>query len=152
KVIWRYIPEPATAAEALGDGYIDWWEYPPVDFIPKIEENPALRTFSFDPNGIQGWLRPNHLHPPFNNKKARQALLHIMDQVTYRHLSIGRYYRPCYSVFACNGPYTTQAGAEPIVNHDLDRARQLVKESGYDGRPVVVIRITDYPFLGPAAL
>jgi peptide/nickel transport system substrate-binding protein len=78
----------------------------------------------------------------------------MVDQVTYLHLSIGqpKYYRPCYSVFACNGPYTTQAAAEPIVNHDPDRARQLVKESGYDGRSVVVIRITNYPFLDRAAL
>jgi len=113
-----------------------------------------LRIFSFDSNGMHGWLRPNHLHPPFNNKKARQALLHMMDQVTYLHLSVGqpKYYRPCSSVFACGGPYATQAGSEPIVNHDPARARQLVKESGYDGRPVVVVRVTDFPFLDRVAL
>ena len=78
----------------------------------------------------------------------------MMDQVTYLHMSVGqrKYYRPCYSVFACSGPYATQAGAEPIMNHDSTRARQLVKESGYDGRPVVVIRVTDFPFLDRAAL
>jgi peptide/nickel transport system substrate-binding protein len=131
RVIWRYLPDHEEAAAALTAGEVDWWEQPPLDFIPKIEQNPALRTFLFDPLGTQGWLRPNHLHPPFNNKKARQALLHMMDQVTYLHLAIGqpRYYRPCYSVFACGGPYATQAGAEPIMRHDLDRARQLVKES-----------------------
>jgi peptide/nickel transport system substrate-binding protein len=47
--------------------------------MPKIEQNPELQTFLFDPLGAQGWLRPNCLHPPFNNKKARQALLHMMD-------------------------------------------------------------------------
>ena len=149
KVIWRYIPDNADAAEALHAGQIDWWQQPPLDFIPKIEQNPALRTFLPDELGGQGWLRPNHLHPPFNNRKARAALLHMMDQVTYLHLAIGqaKYYRPCYSVFACGGPYATKAGSEPIVGHDLDRARQLVKESGYDGRPVVVIHVTDQAFL-----
>ena len=153
KVTWRYIPDDATAAEALAAGEVDWWEYPPVEFIPKIEQNPALRTTVFDPLGFQGWLRPNHLHPPFNNKKARQALLHMMDQVTYLHLAIGQaqYYRPCHSVYACSGPYATKAGAEPMMKHDLDRARQLVRESGYDGRPVVVIQQKDYPFLPRAA-
>jgi peptide/nickel transport system substrate-binding protein len=33
------------------------------------------------------------------------------------------------------------------VKHDLDRARQLVKDSGYDGRPVVVLHITDQAYL-----
>ncbi len=155
RVIWRTFPDPADAADALAAGEVDWWEWPPLDFIPKIEQNPALRTFVPDPLGAQGWLRPNHLHPPFNNKKARQALLSMMDQVTYLHLAIGqpKYYRPCYSIFACGGPYATQAGAEPIMKHDLDRARQLVRESGYDGRPVVVLQVTDsYPLLNRAGL
>ena len=109
-------PTPRTAAEALAAGEVDWWQEPPLDFIPKIEQNPALRTFLLDPLGAQGWLRPNFLHPPFNNKKARQALLHMMDQVTYLAWAIGqsKYYRPCYSIFPCGSPYTTQAGAEPI--------------------------------------
>jgi peptide/nickel transport system substrate-binding protein len=154
KVVWRYISDHHTAAEALVAGEVDWWEQPPLDFIPKIEQNPALKTFLPDPHGTQGWLRPNHLHPPFNNRKAREALLHMMDQVTYLALAIGQasYYRPCHSVFACSGPYATTAGAEPIVKHDADRARQLVKESGYDGRPVVVIHVTDNAFLNRAAL
>ena len=153
-VVWRYIPDPAEAAEALAAGNVDWWQEPPLDFIPKIEQNPALRTFLLDPLGAQGWLRPNFLHPPFNNKKARQALLHMMDQVTYLAWAIGqsKYYRPCYSIFPCGSPYTTQAGAEPIVKHDLDKARQLVKESGYDGQPVVVIHVTDRPVFNKAAI
>ena len=154
KVIWRYIPDPTTAADALAAGEVDWWQEPPLDFIPKIEQNSTLRTFLFEPLGTQGWLRPNHLHAPFNNKKARQALLHMMDQVTYLALAIGQatYYRPCYSVFACAGPYATKAGADPMMKHDLVTARQLVKESGYDGRPVVVIHVTDRLLMDRAAL
>ncbi len=71
RIIWRYIPDPWDAANALAEDEVDWWEDPPLDFIPKIEQNPDLRTFVIDPLGAQGWLRPNFLHPPFNNKKAR---------------------------------------------------------------------------------
>ncbi len=99
-------------------------------------------------------LRPNWLHPPFNNKKARQALLHMMDQVTYLAWAVGQpeYYRPCYSVFACGGPYATTIGAEPMIEHDLVRARQLVQESGYDGRPIVVLQATDLQIHNAAAI
>jgi peptide/nickel transport system substrate-binding protein len=48
--------------------------------------------------------------------------------------------------------YATTVGAEPIMQHDLARARQLVKESGYDGRPVVVLHITDIPYFNAAAI
>ena len=154
KVTWRYIPDPWDAAEDLAAGRVDWWEQPPLDFVPKIEQNPELQTFIIDPLGTQGWLQPNCLHPPFNNKKAREALLHMMDQVTYLAWAIGQsqYYRACSSVFACGSPYATTIGAEPIIEHDLARARQLVKESGYDGRPIVVLHINDIPFLNAAAI
>jgi len=99
-------------------------------------------------------LRPNHLHPPFNNKKARQALLHMMDQVTYLHWAIGqpKYYQPCHSIFACRSPYATHAGAEPMTKPNLDLARQLVKESGYDGRPIVILHVTDISHQNGAAV
>ena len=154
KVVWRYMPDAATAAAALGAGEIDWWELPPIDFIPKVEQNPALATFLPDTLGTQGWLRPNHLHPPFNNKKARQALVAMMNQETYLQAAIGvpKYYRTCASVFACGGFYSSTVGAEGLARQNLERARQLVKESGYDGRPVTVIHITDISFLNAAAL
>jgi peptide/nickel transport system substrate-binding protein len=154
KVIWRYVPDPWEAAENLTAGELDWWQEPPLEFIPKIKQNPDLQTFLFDQIGVQGWLRPNFLHPPFNNKKARQALLHMMDQVTYLAWAVGQsdYYRPCYSVFACGGPYETRIGAAPIVEHDLTKARQLVKEAGYDGQPIVVLHVTDRPVFNAAAI
>ena len=134
-------------------GEVDWWQNPPLDFFSKIEQNPDLQKFLFDPLGVQAWLRPNFLHPPFNNKKARQALLHMMDQVTYLAwaASDSQYYRTCYSVFACGGPYETRIGTAPIVEHDLTKARQLVQESGCDGYPVVVIQVTDWPLFNAAA-
>lgn len=106
KVIWRYIPDPFDAAELLTMGEVDWWQEPPLDFIPKLKANRDIETFLFDPLGGQGWLRPNCLHPPFNNKKARQALVHMMDQITYLHWAIGQsdFYRACHSVFACGSP------------------------------------------------
>ena len=154
KVIWRYIADPWDAAEDLTAGEVDWWQEPPLDFIPKIEQNPDLQTFLIDPLGQQGFLRPNFLHPPFHNKKAREALLHTMDQETYLYLTVSqsKYYRACNSVYACGGPYATTVGAEPIMEHNLIRASQLLKESGYDGTPIVVIQITDRPFLNAAAV
>jgi peptide/nickel transport system substrate-binding protein len=152
RVVWRYIPDAATAGAALEAGEIDWWENPPLDFVPKIEANPALTTFITDPRGTQGWIRPNHLHPPFNNKKARQALLHMVDQAQYLQAAIGqpKFYRTCPALFACGGPLETAAGAP--AKPDLARARQLVKESGYDGKPVVVLDPSDIALTHGAAL
>jgi peptide/nickel transport system substrate-binding protein len=153
RVEWRYIPDAATAGAALEAGEVDYWENVPLDFAPRLEKNANVTVFVTDPRGSQGILRPNHLHPPFNNKKARQALLLAVDQRAYLQAVIGheKYYKVCPGLFMCGGmPYESKVGAP--ARADLDRARQLFKESGYDGRPVVVLDPTDSPYAHAPAL
>jgi peptide/nickel transport system substrate-binding protein len=151
RVEWRYIPDAATANAALEAGEVEYWENVPLDFAPRLEKNPDLRIYITDPRGSQGILRPNHLQPPFNNKTARQALLYAVDQQKYMQAVIGnpKYYKACPSLFMCGGlPYETAVGAP---KPDLERAKRLLKEGGYDGRPIVVMDPTDTPYAhGPA--
>jgi peptide/nickel transport system substrate-binding protein len=152
RVEWRYIPDPATAGAALEAGEVDYWENVPLDFAPRLEQNANVTILVTDPRGSQGILRPNSLHPPFDNKKARQALLHMVDQNEYLQAVIGqaKYYKVCPSIFMCGGmPYESTAGT---VKPNVDRARQLLKESGYDGRPIVVMDPTDSPYAHAPAL
>ncbi len=97
RVEWRYIPDAATASAALEAGEVDYWENVPLDFAPRLEKNANVAVFVTDPRGSQGILRPNHLQPPFNNKKARQALLWMVDQAYYLQAVIGnpKYYKVC---------------------------------------------------------
>jgi peptide/nickel transport system substrate-binding protein len=152
RVVWRYIPDAATVSAALEAGEVDYWENPPLDFVARLEKNPSLGVFVIDPRGTQGLLRPNHLQPPFDNKKARQALLHLVDQPMYLQAAVGqpKYYRSCGAYFMCGSPYESAAGAP--ARPDLDRARQLMKEAGYDGRPVVILGSSDLPSLHGASL
>ena len=36
--------DPFEAAELLSAGEVDWWQEPPLDFIPKIKQNPNIET------------------------------------------------------------------------------------------------------------
>jgi peptide/nickel transport system substrate-binding protein len=152
RVIWRHLPDPGTVVAALEAGEIDYWEAPGLDFTPRLEKNPNLAVIVTDPRGNTGWLRPNHLHPPFNNKKARQALLYMIDQDMVLQGGIGqaKYFQSCPAYFLCGDglPYQSAAGAPGKV--DFERAKQLLKEGGYDGKPVVLMDPTDYPTIhGP---
>jgi peptide/nickel transport system substrate-binding protein len=73
RVIWRYVPDHWDAANYLDAGEVDWWQEPPIEFIPKIERNPDLRTFLFDQRGVQGWLRPNSTRPSTTGRRARHS-------------------------------------------------------------------------------
>lgn len=152
RLVWRYIPDPATAAAALEAGEVDAWEQPPLDYVPRIEKNPNINVVNYDPVGNQGWIRPNHLQPPFNNKKARQALVHMVDQERYLRAAVGqpRYYRQSGAYFVSKSEYGSNVGAP--AKPDFERARQLMVEAGYDGKPIVVLDPTNIAMLHAVAL
>jgi peptide/nickel transport system substrate-binding protein len=119
----------------------------PLDFVARLEPNPSLAVAVVDPLGSQGQIRPNHLHPPLHHKKARQALLSIVKQETYLRAGVGdpKFWRPCGAFFMCGSPWETDVASDPVMHQDLQKAKQLMQEAGYDGRPVVLLNNTDNP-------
>ena len=112
-----------------------------------------------DKTGTQAIIRPNHLFPPFNNAKARQALLYLVgDQKDTFAVMVGRpdLEIPCWAVFVCNTPLATTAGvgdwAKGNRKANLEKAKQLLKESGYDGRPIVMLDPTDQALIHKGVL
>ena len=74
------IPDASTAAAALQAGEVDMWEQPALDLLPVLERNRNIKLQKLTEMSNVALLRPNSLHPPFNNPKARQALAYIIDQ------------------------------------------------------------------------
>jgi peptide/nickel transport system substrate-binding protein len=154
RVEWPYIPDQNTATQALLKGEADVYEIPPVDLLPQLKKDPNIVVKVFNKPGVHGMIRFNSLHPPFNNVKARQALLHAIDQKQFLAAMIGNpeYERECYAVFQCGSPNETKVGSEPYQKPDLEKAKQLLKESGYDGRPVVIMDPTDQQIIHNIAI
>jgi len=154
RVEWHYIPDAATAMNALMAGEIDYFELPPHDLLPIMEAAPGVLVENLDPLGQQGWLRMNHLHPPFDDVRIRQAVLWLVDQSLYMNAAVGdsRYWQTCPAIFACGTPLESDVAAEALMSQDLDKARALIAEAGYDGTPVVILQATDIPINNGAAL
>ena len=59
----------------------------------------------------------NHLHPPFDKKEARQALLWGIKQTDYLAAMAGdaKRYQACAAVFGCGEPASRALGAEPLA-------------------------------------
>jgi ABC-type transport system substrate-binding protein len=100
-------------------------------------------------------MRPNHLFPPFNDPRARQALLAMVNQPDYMELASGgdpANTRTCFSFLGCGLPTSSEAGMENFHKQDFERARRLLTEAGYDGRKIVLMQPTDLPLMRDAAL
>ena len=52
----------------------------PPDLVPLLSQNKDITVATVDPLGNIGVMRFNHLQPPFNNQKLRQAVLYLVDQ------------------------------------------------------------------------
>ena len=155
RVEWLYIPDQNTALAALNSGEIDYFEAPPLDFIANLQRNRNVRIVDIDALGTAGLIRPNHLYPPFNDARARQALAHLVRQEDFMRVVVGNpqlYMKFCGSFFMCGSGNGTEVGSEAFREPNVERARQLLREAGYNGEPIVVLQPTDRPQYNSATM
>lgn len=155
RVEWIAMPDPATAAAALQSGEIDFIEQPSPDIVPTLERNRNIRTMALNPVGFMVWLRINHTQPPFNNPAARQALLHLVNQQEVLQavgIRASEQVPYCPAFFFCGTPLESSAGAQGLREANVERARALLREAGYNGQRIVFMNAADSPINNAATL
>ncbi len=148
RVEWLVIPEASTAAAALANGEVDWWENPTLDLARMVATNPDLTVVDTDPLGSMGLLRFNQLLPPFDDVKMRRAVLAAVDQSEFMTALAGdpKDWKRCASFFTCGTPMANEVGSAALTGkRDIDAAKRLIAEAGYKGEPIVVLDGVDLP-------
>ncbi|MGY8668970.1 ABC transporter substrate-binding protein [Bradyrhizobium sp. UFLA05-109] len=148
RIIWDNIVDQQTGFAALQAGEIDFLQTPPVDFFSAIESDPNLELQVLDKLGQDVCLRMNFLQKPFDNVKARQAVLHLINQEAFvRAMSPHpKYGGTVTSIFGHDTLMSNDANAEwHRKGGDTERAKQLFKEAGYAGEKVVILQPTNVP-------
>ncbi len=150
RVEWTVIPDAATAASALQSAEVDWVEIPSPDLLPLLAKRGGITVKPFDAVGAYAYMRFNHLQPPFDDVKVRQAVLHAVAQQDYMQAMVGDSvpFQECKAFFPCGTPLSTGEGGAAMDGR-MAEAKALLKASTYDGRPVVVLSPTDNPYLAP---
>ncbi|MDX8522746.1 ABC transporter substrate-binding protein [Mesorhizobium dulcispinae] len=153
RVIWETISDQQTAMAALQAGEIDFQMAPSADLFPVIENDPNLELQVLNNSGNNLCLRMNFLQKPFNNVKARQAILHLIDQDAFLRVTAPdpRFSRPVTSIFGNSTPYSNDENTGWFKKGgDPEKAKQLFQEAGYAGEKVVILDPTDW-HVGDAA-
>jgi len=146
RVEWVIMPDAATAAAALQNGEVDWWETPLADLVPILKGHKDINVDIGDPLGNIGAFRMNHLHPPFNNVKVRQAVMTALNQEDYMRAIVGdddKLWKPMASFFTPGTPLYTEAGGEIMKKKSVADAKKLLAEAGYKGEPVTCVVAQD---------
>jgi peptide/nickel transport system substrate-binding protein len=149
RVEWLAISDQQQAINALLGGEIDYIEAPSHDLLPLVKADKNVKLVDWNPLGNQYTFRPNHLHPPFNNPKVRQALWYAFNQKDFLDAVIGdpTYYKICKAEFPCGTAMASDTAMAGLLESNFQKSRDLLKEAGYDGTPVVLMHSTDLQVL-----
>ncbi len=148
RIEWLVMPDVQTAVNALQNNEIDIIEALPPDLLPMLQTNKSI-VYQRGKYPGQYTFRINWLHPPFDNPKIREAAGYAIDQKPFLDAQIGdeKFYQVCKAYFICGTPLATTEGMDGRLEGNVAKARELLKEAGYDGTPVVLMRTTDLPAL-----
>lgn len=149
RIEWITIPDAATASAALQSGEVDWWELVVPDLLPTLRNNRNLMVDINDPLGNIGLIFMNHQFPPFNDVRARRAILMAVNQEEYMRAFVGddtSLWKPLPGYFTPGTSLYNEDGGEILKGpRNLDAARHLLAESGYAGEPVTCMAAQDIP-------
>ncbi|HEY8612521.1 MAG TPA: ABC transporter substrate-binding protein, partial [Roseomonas sp.] len=115
----------------------------PPDMMDLMRRN---RGVVLKPRGVGNFIlmRFNSAQAPFNSRKVRQAVMAAVNQSDYLAAQIGdnTLAQPCTSVLSCESPYVAEVTG-PGAN--IERAKQLLRDSGYNNEKVVILHPADLP-------
>ncbi len=140
RVEWVIIPDAPTAAAALINKEIDWYEDVLLDLLPMLKADPGVVVGSYNPAGNMGIMRFNHLQPPFNNPAIRRAVLGAIDQSEIMSAVAGTdhaLWDDKVGVFCPDSPMASDAGLEVLTSpRDYDKVKRDLAAAGYKGERV----------------
>jgi peptide/nickel transport system substrate-binding protein len=147
RVEWRILPDPSTTAAALQAGEIDWWERVAPDLRPLLARRRDVAIDRVETQGTVAMLRPNHLHPPFDDPAVRRALLPALSQADIMSAIMGEDRSRWRDGLGCFPPDSFLASDEGLSvltsPRDLAAARAALAATGKAGAKVVVINAAD---------
>lgn len=147
RVEWRIIPDPATAANAMSAGEVDWLELPSPDLIPMLKHASGVTTGLLDIYGTVAILRPNSLIAPTNKVGVRKAMMAAVDPREAMIAAMGEdesgWHAPM-GYFLPGVPAANDAGMEfRRKRWTIDEVKAMLDMAGYGGERIALLHPTD---------
>ncbi|MCX6021662.1 MAG: ABC transporter substrate-binding protein [Chloroflexi bacterium] len=126
KLVLVPMSEAATRLAALRSGQADWIEVPPADSIPSLKQDGFNVMTKIYPHVWPYQL--NLEKPPFDNLKVRQAAMYAIDSEGLCKKLLNE---TCIGATSPVYPGHPWFGAPVKYDYNPEKAKQLLKESGY---------------------
>ncbi|MEC5423350.1 ABC transporter substrate-binding protein [Virgibacillus sp. C22-A2] len=145
EINWNFVPDSSTRVNGLMSGQYHFAHMINYDSIPQLESNPQI-VVDVWPYGIEG-LVFNKKEGLFTDVKARQAVNYAldMDVIMSSAFTGEEFYDLDPSLFLpSQTDWYTEAGIENYNPKDVDKAKELLDEIGYNEEEIVILTSRDY--------
>jgi len=142
---WHFVADSSTRVNGLMSGQYHFSHMLSYDSIPQLE-NSKGSVVDVWPYGLEG-LVFNKKSGVFTDVKLRQAVNYALDMevIMSSAFTSDEFYTLESSLFLPNQTaWYTDAGKENYNQKDLEKAKKLLKETGYKGEEVVILTSRDY--------
>lgn len=141
------IRDAQTQLNALIRGEVDVVTAPAAEQYATLRTQTGIQLVDLTPAGSQLFLRFNHVSKPFDDVKVRRAAMVALGQEEMLKTQVGvpGAMRYCASVWPCGTPLASDKTGFFDGKANPAKAAGMLKEAGYDGTPVVLLRPTDVP-------
>ena len=146
---WIEVPDSGTRIVLLEAGEVDFVQTAPQDDFGRLKQNRDLQIFAH-PFGRTPILIFNNINPPFDDVLARRAVAAAInaEEIMAAYGPRGLW-RTCGVIWGCGTIYESSEGLENYNQGNIDKGRELLAQSGYDGSEIDVMVPIDQSTIAP---
>ena len=152
----KYVQDPMVRVAGIQTGEFQFAEEIPQDQYSLFESNPNIEIVDLD-DDMMGMLAINSGKAPFNDINARKAAITALDMEELGRITIGNEkfwsIKGGGSMFPKNSVwYDPDSGKGIHNNQDIEKAKEYLGKSNYDGTPIVIINTKEDMVQSQAAM
>lgn len=140
-ISWRFIPETSTRYAALQSGEVHVIDNAQPDTIQSADKDDAIDHLDAPRPGASNRIELNSSKPPFDDAKVREAFIRAVDVDSGIEALYFDTAERSYSLLSSVEPLSYSD--DSLFTHDVDQAKKLLDEAGWDETDDDGVRIKD---------
>ncbi len=141
KLIYEFVKEEATRVAGVETGQYDYAQEVPTDQYDQFVASTSVKPYVIEPDISLNIVFNRKQGRLFSNVNARRAIAAAVNMEELLGSGYGnpRFWNMNFPWFQKGTPWYTEKGKEKYNVHDLDKAKKLLAQAGYDGKPIKVL-------------
>ncbi len=151
------VPDQQTRVAALVTGTVDFLDIMSLDFYEELKNNEKVEVAIGRP-GSQPIFFFNKAAPPFDHTPNGLLMRRAMQALTNAEEIMQGYgpadlWSTCASLWSCGTFFANEdLAGDKYSTNNVELAKQLLDEAGYDGEPIILLDPADYPTIHPISI